>query len=1032
MKKRNLKKPMISALEQRILFDGAAVATAVDVLDESSFSSNNTQTTTTSNDVTQNNAENSVHEAQAVQGFERDRREVAFVDVTVSDYQTLVDGVGVGVEVYLVSSLDDINSILKSETNIDAIHILSHGNVGEISVGNDVLNQNTLNNFDTVLQTMKNSLSENGDILLYGCNVASDGTGQEFIDTLASITDADVAASDDVTGNSALGGDWNLEVISGVIETHDLNIISYDGILASTTFNFSSGTIDLNYTNHIRQNIGGVVVDATILDAGTSPIVSSGIFTDSSNQGKTMQFNFSTPSVASSIKVGYYSNTGMVGDFSVKGYDGASQLYSYTISSPNASTPYTLDLATLGWSSNLTKIEVNNTGAGKVTFFADDIVIAPSNPAPTDIQLSSTLAPQDLTGAVIANIRALDKNGLVSSMGDYNNSYAYIYFTDTITFSEVTDSSNLFNVSSSGVLSLDSGKSLANGVSADITIRATDTNGNYYDETFTITGGAYNTITVAPNGTNTFTYNGSTINNTYTNTNWTTNDDSFYIVAPSASGADLNDPEQWVTLSSALTYDPLNNGQDVEYVAGSNSGTDTFILGNQYYVVTVGSVVDTTPPTFDVTPSASNVSSTTLDLSASLNEAGTIYYVVVANGATAPSVAQVLAGQDSSGATALKSGNSDVTTSPFDGTFNITGLSANTAYDIYVVAQDDEGTPNVMASAIKVDVTTATNKTITINEDTPTVLSVSDFGFSDVDTGDTLSNVKITSLASDGVLEYNNGTSWVAVTLDQVITNADITGNKLRFNPSLNENGTSYSTFQFTVNDGTIDSVSSNTITYDVTAVNDAPTAIDKTITINEDTPTLLSVSDFGFSDVDTTDTLTSVKITSLSTHGMLEYNNGTSWVAVSLNQVITATDITDGKLRFNPALNENGTAYATFDFTVNDGTTDSVNANTITYNVTAVNDAPEGTVTISGTVTQGEILTASNNITDADGMGTVSYQWFANGVEISGATGSTYTLTQNEVNKAITVVASYTDGFGANESVTSSATTSVVNVNDA
>lgn len=235
MKKRNLKKPMISALEQRILFDGAAVATAVDVLDESSFSSNNsTQSATSSNDVTQNNAENSVHEAQAVQGFERDRREVAFVDVTVSDYQTLVDGVGVGVEVYLVSSMDDINSILKSETNIDAIHILSHGNTGEITVGNDVLNQNTLNNFDTVLQTMKNSLSENGDILLYGCNVASDGTGQEFIDTIASITEADVAASDDVTGNSALGGDWNLEVNSGSIEAEGIVVENYDGKLAAS------------------------------------------------------------------------------------------------------------------------------------------------------------------------------------------------------------------------------------------------------------------------------------------------------------------------------------------------------------------------------------------------------------------------------------------------------------------------------------------------------------------------------------------------------------------------------------------------------------------------------------------------------------------------------------------------------------------------------------------------------------------------------------------------------------------------------
>ena len=105
MKKRNLKKPVISALEQRVLFDGAAVETAVDVLDNSSFSS-------TTNDATNNSAENIVHEAQAVQSFERPRREVAFVDVTVSDYQTLVDGVGEGVEVYLVSSLDDIKTLL--------------------------------------------------------------------------------------------------------------------------------------------------------------------------------------------------------------------------------------------------------------------------------------------------------------------------------------------------------------------------------------------------------------------------------------------------------------------------------------------------------------------------------------------------------------------------------------------------------------------------------------------------------------------------------------------------------------------------------------------------------------------------------------------------------------------------------------------------------------------------------------------------------------------------------------------------------
>jgi len=200
MKKRNLKKPIISALEQRILFDGAAVATAVDVLDNSSFTSSESSSSTSNNDVTNNSAENSVHEVQAVQGFERPRKEVAFVDVTVKDYQTLVDGVGEGTEVYLVSSLDEIKTTLSSQTNIDAIHILSHGNTGEISVGNDVLNSNTLDDNAQLLETMKNSLSENGDILLYGCNVASDGRGQEFINEIATLTQADVAASDDTTG----------------------------------------------------------------------------------------------------------------------------------------------------------------------------------------------------------------------------------------------------------------------------------------------------------------------------------------------------------------------------------------------------------------------------------------------------------------------------------------------------------------------------------------------------------------------------------------------------------------------------------------------------------------------------------------------------------------------------------------------------------------------------------------------------------------------------------------------------------------
>ena len=84
-------------------------------------------------------------------------------------------------------------------------------------------------------------------------------------------------------------------------------------------------------------------------------------------------------------------------------------------------------------------------------------------------------------------------------------------------------------------------------------------------------------------------------------------------------------------------------------------------------------------------------------------------------------------------------------------------------------------------------------------------------------------------------------------------------------------------------------------------------------------------------------------------------------------------------------------------------------------------NNAPTGTVTISGTATQGQTLTATNNLADADGLGAITYQWQSNGANITGATNNTYLLTQTEIGKAISVIASYTDLHGTAEAVTSS-----------
>ena len=120
-----------------------------------------------------------------------------------------------------------------------------------------------------------------------------------------------------------------------------------------------------------------------------------------------------------------------------------------------------------------------------------------------------------------------------------------------------------------------------------------------------------------------------------------------------------------------------------------------------------------------------------------------------------------------------------------------------------------------------------------------------------------------------------------------------------------------------------------------------------------------------------------------------------------------------------------------TASYTDGQGSAESVTSAGTTA-VTNVNDTPTGLVTISGTPTEDEVLTASNTLNDADGLGVISYQWLRDGVAIGGATNSTYTLGDADVGATITVAASYTDGQGTSESVTSAGVGPVANVNDA
>jgi hypothetical protein len=97
---------------------------------------------------------------------------------------------------------------------------------------------------------------------------------------------------------------------------------------------------------------------------------------------------------------------------------------------------------------------------------------------------------------------------------------------------------------------------------------------------------------------------------------------------------------------------------------------------------------DTTPPEWTLTwPQAAPLSTTSLTVRARINEAGTAYYVVLADGASAPTSAQVKAGNDSTNSAAFKSGSIPLTVNT-EATAPVTGLTTDSTYDVYFVAED--------------------------------------------------------------------------------------------------------------------------------------------------------------------------------------------------------------------------------------------------------------------------------------------------------------------------------------------------------
>ncbi|ABL66324.1 DUF4347 domain-containing protein [Chlorobium phaeobacteroides] len=150
-------------------------------------------------------------------------KSIVFIDSRIPDKEVLISCLSENTEYVILEAdrdgLQQIAESLFSKSGYDSIQMFSHGSPGSITIGSTVLDNSSLTAYAEQLNAIGNSLSENGDLLLFGCNVAAGAEGKQFIESLSHMTGADVAASDDVTGSASSGGDWKLERQTGVIET---------------------------------------------------------------------------------------------------------------------------------------------------------------------------------------------------------------------------------------------------------------------------------------------------------------------------------------------------------------------------------------------------------------------------------------------------------------------------------------------------------------------------------------------------------------------------------------------------------------------------------------------------------------------------------------------------------------------------------------------------------------------------------------------------------------------------------------------
>jgi VCBS repeat-containing protein len=216
------------------------------------------------------------HAAPATAGAATDQHAVYVVDQNVQDWQQVVASIPKGGEIIYIDAGSDgvaqLASQLQGRHDISALYIVSHGADGEITLGSTTVTADNIASHAAEWQAIGAALTADGDILLYGCDVAQSGNG--LLTQMASLTGADVAASTNATGASSRGGDWTLEASVGHIEAKAFSDGDYDGLLAAPTIKTTATTLTVSEPSVLNAAGAetGTLSGWTLTDDGTGNV----------------------------------------------------------------------------------------------------------------------------------------------------------------------------------------------------------------------------------------------------------------------------------------------------------------------------------------------------------------------------------------------------------------------------------------------------------------------------------------------------------------------------------------------------------------------------------------------------------------------------------------------------------------------------------------------------------------------------------------------------------------------------------------